>query len=744
DILTYTNGTQEQHMDKVKLVLHRLRAARLQVDIRKCRFATQEVKYLGLIISTEGVRMDPVKTEAITNWQAPRNVHDVQAFLGFANFYRRFIAGFSVLAAPMSELTRTEKAEPPPPNQDTDKRRKKRKARYVPFKWTEQCQQSFEKLKAAFTSAPVLAHFDPDLEALVETDASDYIVAGVLSQRSIEDDILRPVAYFSKKMSLQECNYEIYDKELLAIVKAFEEWRPELAGTPVGHPVQVLTDHRNLEWFMESKKLNRRQARWAEFLSEFDFIIKYRPGKQGTKPDSLTRRSGDLPENDEDDRVRHQQQTVLKPHNLEEGVKPSLYATEAQSIAEVTADSNDFDKNYDVAAQDDLTVQKILAALRDENGPRSIPGMSLAHCTEAQGKLYFDKRLYIPDNDDLKLQILKNAHESPLAGHPGKKKLHHLLTRTFYWPGLMESVQRFTENANAAVETYLRGFVNYKQDDWTEWLASAEFAANNNVSETTGFTPFFANTGRHPRMGIEPTTLRTPQSRSRRAQVDAEEIDRFATQMQTLHEYLQDEMRWAQAMQEKWTNRHRLPPPAYRLGDKVWLSTRNLSTTRPSKKLDYRQIGPYSVTEIISPTTYKLDLPHDFQIHDVFHTNLLRRDPDDALPGQIPTPPPPLVLAEDEELNEWEVEEILDSRHRGRGVQYLVKYSGHPQPSWQPSRDLTNCDEALLAYHHTNSTKPVAIAFGSLLQAHMRVDPQRLTQITVNHSDNTCSNSSSN
>jgi len=150
------------------------------------------------------------------------------------------------------------------------------------------------------------------------------------------------------------------------------------------------------------------------------------------------------------------------------------------------------------------------------------------------------------------------------------------------------------------------------------------------------------------------------------------------------------------------------------------------------------------VTKVISPTTYKLDLPHDFEIHDVFHTNLLRHDPDDALPGQIPTPPPPLVLVENEELNEWEVEEILDSRYRGRGVQYLVRYSGHPQPSWQPSRDLTNCDEALLAYHHTNSTKPVVTAFGLLLQAHMRVDPQRLALITVNHSNDTYSDSSNN
>ena len=174
----------------------------------------------------------------------------------------------------------------------------------TPWQWTEECQKAFDGLKQAFTDAEdtVLAMFVPGRRTVLETDASDFVTAAVLSQYD-EDNILRPIAYLSKKMSPQECNYDIYDKELLAIVKAFEEWKPELmAGDidepdfenftdPSGLPVLVYSDHKNLEYFMSSKQLNRRQARWAEFLSQFFFKIVYRPGVQGAKPNSLTRRS---------------------------------------------------------------------------------------------------------------------------------------------------------------------------------------------------------------------------------------------------------------------------------------------------------------------------------------------------------------------------------------------------------------------------------------------------------------------
>ena len=142
----------------------------------------------------------------------------------------------------------------------------------------------------------MLAHYDSKLETWVETDASNFVVAGVLSQ--MHGEVLKPVAYFSKKMTPAECNYMIYDKELLAIVKSFETWRPELAS--VNELVKVLTNHQNLEHFITSKQLNCRQTRWAEFLSEFNFKITYRPGKKGEKPDTLTRLAQNKPKRVDD------------------------------------------------------------------------------------------------------------------------------------------------------------------------------------------------------------------------------------------------------------------------------------------------------------------------------------------------------------------------------------------------------------------------------------------------------------
>lgn len=194
--------------------------------------------------------------------------------MGFANFYRRFIRGFSALASPLTRLTRID----------------------TPFVWDPQAEKAFKALKEAFTTAPILAHSDPEEEITVETDASDYVSAGILSQYD-DEEILRPVAYYSKKYSPTECNYEIDDKELLVIIRAFEEWRPELEGS--AHPIAVISDHKNLEYFMSTKQLNRRLARWAEYLSCFSFVIKYRPGKLGGKSDALARPSYDLPgEND--------------------------------------------------------------------------------------------------------------------------------------------------------------------------------------------------------------------------------------------------------------------------------------------------------------------------------------------------------------------------------------------------------------------------------------------------------------
>lgn len=144
--------------------------------------------------------MDPRKIKAVREWPQPQNLKDVQSFLGFANFYRRFLDIFFKICAPLTAFSKGQS-----------------------FTWSDAYRAAFEKLKLAFTTSPVLAHFEPEKPIILETDASDFVSAGVLSQYSADGTLLLPVAFFSKKHSAAECNYEIYKKELLATIRCFEE-----------------------------------------------------------------------------------------------------------------------------------------------------------------------------------------------------------------------------------------------------------------------------------------------------------------------------------------------------------------------------------------------------------------------------------------------------------------------------------------------------------------------------------------
>ena len=199
DILIYSESMEEYRI-QVRRVMEALSQVGLYLKPEKCTFHKTEVKYLGLIISAEGVKMDPKKIEAIVQWNSPRNLHDVRAFLEFANFYRRFILGYSQVVTPLVRLTK----------------------KNTPFTWDGSCEKAFQELKRQFTSALILIHFDPKCEIVIETHASDYVSARIMSQYDNEG-ILYPVAFFSKKHSPTECNYEIYDKELMAIIRCFEE-----------------------------------------------------------------------------------------------------------------------------------------------------------------------------------------------------------------------------------------------------------------------------------------------------------------------------------------------------------------------------------------------------------------------------------------------------------------------------------------------------------------------------------------
>jgi hypothetical protein len=241
------------------------------------------------LIGADGIKMNPKKLATIAEWPVPRSTHDVQVFLGFCNFYRRFVDHYVSIALPLHRLTRKD----------------------ISFHWTEVEHSSFESLKQAFTSYPVLRHYDPSKPATLSTDASDFAISGILQQPD-DAGLLHPVAFYSRKISPAEINYEVHDKELLAIVDSFWDMRAWLMGT--AQPVTVVCDHKNLEYFMSSHVLNRRQARWSTFLLEFDFQLDWAPSSRNPA-DAPSRRPNFIPKKG-DDVLTLQNKALLTPSHL--------------------------------------------------------------------------------------------------------------------------------------------------------------------------------------------------------------------------------------------------------------------------------------------------------------------------------------------------------------------------------------------------------------------------------------------
>jgi hypothetical protein len=278
DVLIYTDGPLKEHQQNTNKVLEAMGKAGLPLDIKKCEFDAKSTKYLEFVIKAgKGLQMDPEKVKAIKEWKAPVNVKGVRSFLGFANFYQRFIKDYSGLTALLTRLTGD-----------------------VFFHWGKTEQQAFNKLKEIFNTEPVLAQRDPDQETILETDSSGYVVAGVLSQYD-DQGLLRPVAYYSKKMTSTQSNYEIHNKELLAVICCIAEWDGMLRSLK---KFTVITNHRNLEYFRKPQQLSERQMRWAQFLGKFpNMEIAYRPGVDNVKADALSRRHQDMSANSSDARI---------------------------------------------------------------------------------------------------------------------------------------------------------------------------------------------------------------------------------------------------------------------------------------------------------------------------------------------------------------------------------------------------------------------------------------------------------
>ena len=777
DILIYSKNIEE-HEIHVRQVLQKLRDAGLYAKMEKCVFHTTQVDFLGYIISNDGLMMDSKKVQTIIDWKIPRSVRDVQCFLGFANYYRIFIKDFSRVAAPLTRLTGKDK-----------------------FQWNEEAEAAFEALKTLFVSAPILYRVDFSKAFFMETDASDFALGAVLSQMGT-DDKLHPIAFHSRKFSAAEINYEIHDKELLAIVDSFQEWRHYLEGA--SSPVTVYTDHKNLEYFMSARVLNRRQARWSMSLSRFEFIITYRPGKQQGLSDALSRRSYFAPK--EGDIAFEQQRTVL--------LKPEQFHLRALKST-LTVDST-FVKQIQSSMSSDPLVLDIKS-----NSSKSHDSSKFEF---KNNLLYFEGRLYVPKGE-ARLRVLQARHDFPAAGHFGYNKTLELISRDFWWPKMWKSVKDFvqscdicsrsktprhrpygllqplpipqqpwssismdfitdlpssgsydsifvivdrftkmahfvpctksitgeetaqlfidniyryhglpkdiisdrgtqfvsrfwrtlfkilkvdiklssafhpqtdgqTERVNQVLEQYLRCTINYQQDDWTTLLPLAEFAYNNTVHSSTQQTPFFANYGYHPRLDTFDFS-----------KVDNPAAEDMANRLSELHAIMEAQLKKAQERQKINADAYRKEQPQLNVGDKVWLLRRNIKTTRPCDKLDYCRLGPFSISEQINPVAYRLHLPESMKVHPVFHVSLLEPYKTLDIQGRRQTPSPPIEV---DNNDEFEVEEILDSRRRRNKLEYLIHWRGYDisERTWEPSRNLANASAKVRAFHQRHPSKP--------------------------------------
>ena len=401
DILVHTEDDEALHRRLVHRVLDKLAKHDLFLKPKKCLFEKQSMEFLGVVLGKGTIQMDPTKLKGVADWPTPRTLRDVRAFLGFTGFYRYFVPNYSLIARPLIELTR----------------------KTTPFHWEEPQIQAFERLKTLMCSKPILRQPDYKRQFFLATDASAYGVGAVLLQEGeinprTKKPTQHPIAYYSNTFTPTERNYDIYERELLAVIKALQHWRPHLAATE--KPVVVLTDHANLTFWKIPKSVNRRVARWFAFLQDYNLQIKHVPGKLHAAADMLSRPpSADKGENDNLDL------TLLPPQ-----------------IFVRTAD-----------APWERLLQELKEA-QDRHRPLMEDWKRSREVTKDEGDLYTrDGKIVVPPDEALKRQILRRNHDTPTRGHPGRDRTIDLLERHFWWPGL----RKWTEE-------YVRGCATCQQN----------------------------------------------------------------------------------------------------------------------------------------------------------------------------------------------------------------------------------------------------------------------------------------
>ncbi|QRW15592.1 Retrotransposable element Tf2 protein [Rhizoctonia solani] len=592
-------------------------------------------------------------------------------------------------------------------------------------------QQSFDGLKTCLMSAPLLLQPDTTKQFYVECNTLDYATGAILSQHNSEGK-LAPVAYLSKSLSLAEKNYDIFDKELLAVIRAFKEWHHLLDGSEL--PVQVLTDHKNLEYFSTLQSMNKQQIRWANFLVDYNFQIIYRPGAQNKKVDILSRCYDLVPL-----KGGVENQVLLKPELIIASITPN------QEINDLIGE----------AIYKDSCLQEILHKLQNKD---KVADWGLKECL-----LWFQGKIFVPKDETIRNLILESRHDVLSAGHPGQARTLELVSRNYYWPSMKKIFNSYVSHCKTCIQskptnqvpvskivnfiptqstasaidianlfmTYIwklhslpKGTVSnrgpnfdakfichlykrldikpsfpkpitYKQMDkqnaYKERLKSFSFALNNLKQTSTNKSLFQTRYGYNPRFSV-----------GQKLEEVVPNADEHVEFLEKGYDKVKAALSLSQEKMKHFYNQKHREEEEIQVGGKVWLSHQNKSTNRPSIKLSHKKLGPYLVVERIGSHAYKLQLPHTMHIHPVFHVNLLTKFHPDPH-GCDPPQPAPIITEEGEE--EYKVEKVLDSKWKGQGknrkLWYLVKWKGYNKGSnsWEPVDNVVNAKEAIEDFH---------------------------------------------
>lgn len=385
DDIVICHETFEGHLALLKKVLERLKQAGLTIRASKCQFFRRELKYLGYVVDEKGLHTDPAKVQSILEFPTPTTRKHVKMFLGTASYYRRFIKNFSLIAAPLNRLTSTGKKAPP-------------------FTWSPEAEESFQTLKQALVSAPILACPDFSKPFSLHCDASSFGIAGMLAQEI--NGAEHPIAFASKSLSKCEMNYSATEREALAVVFAVEHFRPYLEGSK---PFKIITDHASLKWFLNLTNPTGRLARWGCRLSPYNFEIEHRAGKDNVVPDALSR-----------------------------------FVTPVAAITTVDSFTPTGDTWYD-----DVYTKCLKKPLSCRNF--MLKGGRLFRYTKSPNTLVrdFQWKEVIPEAK--REALIGNHHNVPTSAHLGIQKTFKRITLSYYWPKMFRDVADFVRNCDTCL-----------------------------------------------------------------------------------------------------------------------------------------------------------------------------------------------------------------------------------------------------------------------------------------------------